>query len=208
MSFVLQFSILLVMSSIVSRQDLWSSLRSKHPKVPVKYSQTFVNTVETTLFDLFKFPRPLTFEQDQFLSNEVNTFSNLVPGYWTKAKANQRLMISRHKAFFEKAYPQFNDSKLDPPEAPQPKAPKRPYESKSRSQQWRDRTKITKNDTDAVIESAAFCFQKEGHHNAAFVVKRLHSNPDIGTELRKTITSIENEQNDQRLIHLLQGDIG
>ena len=193
-----------------TRKDLWFSFRSSYPKLAVRQSDDFKAAIHETLITLFKFSRPLTLEWHDFITEEVINFGNVVPRYWIKAGRHQRGFLKKHSKYFAKTYP-FEVQEIPPSEplSPPPDLDlvepvplKRPYESKSRSQQCRDRAKlILHNDDSVLIEAASDCFKKQGYKDAAFVVKRLRIDPDIGSELRKTIDTL-GKQDVERLIYI------
>ena len=194
----------------ITRKNLWFSLREKYPNLTIRRSVDFKNAVHERLIHMSKLVQPLNFDEDKFISNEANSFGNMVPTYWAKAKWNLRTMFKQHEKYFDKdcTFPQRSVLDLEPDVVPdlEPPSPlKRPYESKSKVQKWRDRSKLAKTEgKDAIIETAASLFEKEGHSDASFVLKRLHKDPGLGTQLRKMIESLDNDEtnNNDRLIYL------
>ena len=178
---------------IPTRKRLLFLIRKNHPKVPLKYNKSFELIVQECLVKLLRFQFPLNQDDSYFLSNEVNNFAKMVPQYFIKCSRQQVTMLKRHQAFFDKPYPY---------EVPSPPArEKKTYASKSRSQQYKDRAKIAKEDRDAVFGAATMLLQKDGHGDAAIVVKRISENPSVGNDLRKALAVMDESKSDERLIY-------
>ena len=181
------------MAPLPTRKRLLFLIRKKYPKFTLKYSKTFVLIVQECLLKLLKLEQPLNHEDSVFLSNEVNNFAKVVPEYFRKAGRSQANMLKKHSCFFDKAYP------YSVPEQPTPV--KRSYVSKSRSQQYKERAKIAQEDKEAVYGAASMLLKKEGHADAAFVVKRITDNPSIGSDLRMKLIDLDESKTDERLIY-------
>ena len=194
--------ILSIMESSLTRKNLWLLIRKDYPRIYVKFGQDFEKVVRDSLIKLLKLVEPISVDQDEFVKKETNIFAKEVPYMWQKSKRNLKHMFSRHDIFFEKAYPQFTS--VSEPINPL----KRPHEEKSKSQQWRDKAKISQEiDKNAVISSAAYCFQKDGHPDAAFVVKRLQKEPSAAKMLRKTLEDMDSSNPEKRSnISILEHD--
>ena len=182
-------------SQIPHRKKLWFAIREKYPQLVIKVGKDFEKAVRERLLDLLKFNFPLTEIQDQFLSNEVHNFSRKVPDFWQKCKRNQTLFFRKHKDFFGKVYP--DDVLPDHGSSGPSKAIKRPHELKSRTQQWRDNTKIAKEDKKAVLGALKLVYHKEGDKDALYVLKRLEQEPQIAKDLRKAIKDKDEMSNDR-----------
>ena len=163
-------------------------MRKDNPGLYVRPGKEFENVVRESLIKLLKMEVPLSPVQDDFVSKEATLFAKDVPYFWKKANRVLKTMFTKHSVFFEKKYPVFSGI----PSPTQSNPLKRPHKDKSRSQQWRDKAKISQDiDKSAIIGSAAYCFQKDGHTDAAYVVKRLHREPEVAKELRKTLDDLD-----------------
>ena len=114
---------------------------------------------------------------------------------------DQQNTISKYESYFGKKYPDFvfcGSVKVPTPL-------KRPFEEKCRSQQWRDRAKVAKDDREAVLGGAALVFEREGHKDAAYLVTRLKEDPSIASVLRKALQDLDSEKNNRLIcfLHLL-----
>ena len=169
-----------------TRKSLWYSFRENHPRLHVKFGSEFKSAVRSTLVKHIGLKPPFSANEDEFINKEVTVFTKQVPYFWQKSNRVVKTMFAKHPAFFDKSYPVFREPAVNPL--------KRPHESKSRFQQWRDKVKITKEvDKDALISSSAYCFLKEGHVDAAYIVKRLLKEPRLGTDLRKTVDDMDSK---------------
>ena len=191
------------MEPLTSRKKLWLSLREKFPKLTIKRGKDLEDALRGRLLSLLNLALPLTQLQDEFVSHEVHYFSKHIPDYWHKCSRKVKLLFSKHSDFFDKVYP-FNDfgDPLPSMEAEKPKLElKRPFCSKSRSQQWRDRAKLAKEDQKAVLGAAALSFHKTGDKDAAHVIKRLQYDPSIAKELRKMLNALDDAKSGERLLY-------
>ena len=187
------------MDSSSPRKSLWLSIRTEHPNLSIKPGKDFEAVVEKRLLSLLKLIFPLTLEQHEFVSCEAHNFAKNVTIYWQKCSRNQSYLFSKHESYFAKKYPDFvfcaqtkNSVLL-----------KRPFDEKSRSQQWRDCAKVAKEDRDVVIGGAALVFEREGHRDAAYVVKRLKEDPSIAGVLRKALEDLDSQANDRLICFLI-----
>ena len=189
-------------SALTTRKDFFISLREKYPKLLIKVTNDFRDTVGHHLFVFLGLVCPLTEREDDFMSKEVNHFYKRVPNIYNKSGRRAGLMFSKHKEFFEKVYPYHNGQFKD--QKPRSKkAVKRPFELKSKSQQWRDSNKIAKEEKGAVLGAAILHFQREGQKDAALIVKRLQTDPGIAKDLRKSLSDLDNDK-EERLIYFCQ----
>ena len=192
------------MENLTSRKKLWLSIREHFPKLAIRRGKDFEDAVRIRLFSLLGLPRPLTEEQDNFVSNEVYNFTQHIPDFWHKCTRKVKLLFANHSDFFDKVYP-FNDfgNPVSPPvEVEQSQQTlKRPFSSKSRTQQWRDRAKLAKEDQNVVLGAAALNFHKIGDKDAAHVIKRLQYDPSIAKELRKMLNALDAAKNEERLLY-------
>ena len=193
------------MENLTSRKKLWLSIREHFPKLTIKRGKDLEDAVRTRLLVLLALPQPLTQEQDNFVSNEVYNFTQHIPDFWHKCSRKVNHLFANHSDFFDKVYP-FNDFGNPKPavEVEQSKqALKRSldFSSKSRSQQWRDKAKLAKEDQKVVLGAAALSFHKSGDKDAAHIIKRLQYDPSIANELRKMLNALDAAKNEERLLY-------
>ena len=184
------------MSSSNTRRCLFLAIRDCFPKVLIKYTVEFHDTIKTTLMDLLDIST-VSEDQEKF----IRDFHRHVPQYYKEANRNAKSMLKRREIYFSKPIPVLS---TEPDVLPEPEdmdleveqdSSPRSYGSKSSSQKYRDVAKlIAENEGDKILDAAIKVLKDQGHLDASWVVAQLKANPDLGTHLRKLSAQPEPEK--------------
>ena len=196
------------MAESFTRKELYDRIRLLYPNVTIN-SLEFDDAIKNSILNLFEVEKSSVENWEQ-IDAFITYFSMNMKRFWKACGRNFKTCLSKHNDFFEAkmersdifpAPVQVNDSGImDTSDVNTDQSPSKSYQEKaffekSKAQRYRDTSKIIDQfDPDAIIQASIQLFRAQGHNDAGHILKKLHSDPTIASDLKKFIVTDQEEK--------------